>query len=747
MAGVGRPERRIDGRAQVTGSTKFTADFDLPGLAHARLVLSPYAAARISGVDFNGAADLPGVLAAVAGSDLPEVSARGPQAPLARGRVYFAGQPVVAVVAETEAIAADAVNLIHVDFDRDTPVISFEQAVADGAPRVLENASSGLDDAAAHGGAVTGGDLQAERPANVTAGITFSQGDVHRALAAAELVVEGSYEAPQVHQGFLESHIATARHEADGTYTIWCPTQGIFPTRSGVADALGLPVSSIRVIQTEVGGGFGGKMLLLEPLAALLSKITSRPVRLALSRTEEFLMGRGAPAFRIDIKVGARRDGTMSALWAHVRCDNGAGQGGLGGLAATMLVSTYRIPDYAVSTMEVATNKTPVAAYRAPGALQAYFALESAVDELAARIGMDPIKLRLLNAVQEGDPRPNGLTWPRIAFKECLDAAAAHPMYTMPLGPGEGVGVAAGAWMGGLEPAAAGCRVESDGTVVLLAGHADISGTNTTLALIAAEVFGVPIESVRIRGGDTETAPYAGMAGGSKTIYTVGAAVHQAVIEARRQLIEIAAEEMEAAAGDLELRDGHVSVKGVPGRRIPIGQLAGLATRFGGRYKPVFGSGQSAQVEQSPMFTVQIARVKVDSETGEWRLVGVAAIQDVGKALNPPEIVGQVHGGSLQGMGRAIGERMIWDDDGALRNPTFIDYGIPSIDQAAPDFDVQLLEIPSLHGPFGAKGVGEPPAVPGSAAVANAIRAAVGRRLEKMPFDFPVVSGFEAERP
>jgi len=746
MAGVGQAQRRLDGAAKVTGRTRFSSDLGLPGLTHARLVLSPHAAARIAGVNFNGAAELPGVVGVFAGVDLPEIPARGPEAPLARERVYYAGQPVVAVVAETEAIATDAANLIQVDYEILRAVVTFDEAVDDGAPAVLENASAGLEDAAAHGGSLGGNEPQAAKPANVTASVSFSNGDAHRALAAAEVIVEGVYDAPQVHQGFIEPHVATANYEPDGTYTLWCPTQGIFTTRNAAAAALGVSVGGIRVIQTEVGGGFGGKVLLLEPLVALLSRVTLRPVRLALSRTEEFLMGRGAPAFRIALKLGAGRDGLMTALWAHVNCDNGAGQGGLGGFAAAFLASTYRIPNYSVSTTEVATNKSPVAAYRAPGAVQAYFALESAVDELAAKIGMDPIAVRLLNAVEEGDARPNELKWPRIGFKECLAVAAEHPLYTAPLGPGEGIGVAAGAWTGGIEPAAAGCRIESDGSVVLLAGHSDISGTNTSLALIASEVFGVAPESVRIRGGDTESSPYAGMAGGSKIIYTVGLAVQQAVLDARRQLLDIAAEEMEVDAADLELKDGHVAVMGVPGRRMAIGQLAGLVTRFGGRYKPVLGAGQSAQLEQSPMFTVQIVRVKVDTETGEWRLLGVAAIQDVGRALNPPEVAGQIHGGSLQAMGRAIGEQLVWDQEGALRNPSFLDYGLPTIDQAARDFDVQLVEVPSPHGPFGAKGVGEPPAVPGPAALANAIRAAGGPRLTKLPFDFAVVSGVDAER-
>jgi len=743
---IGTPQRRLDGVAKVTGRTRFTADLKLPDLVHARVLLSPHPSATIGRIDADAARKLSGVIAVVTGDDLEGMSSTGPEAALARGRVYFVGQPVVAVVAETEALAADAISLVQVDYVVQPAAVTFEAALEDGAPRVLAASDRGLDDAAAHGGAVAGGDLQAEGSPNVTASVAFSAGDVHQAFAVADVVVEGSFESPQVHQGFLEPHIATARYEDDGTYTVWTPTQGIFPTRNGLAEALGVPISQVRVLQAEVGGGFGAKVLLLEPLVAMLARITRRTVQLALTRTEEFGMGRGAPLYRIDVKLAANRGGRMTALWARVNCDNGAGRGGIGGLSATMLASTYRIPNYDVATLEVATNKTPVAAYRAPGANQAYFALESATDELARKLEMDPIELRLLNAVREGDARPGGLTWPRIAFIECLEAARRHPLYAEPLGPGEALGVAAGAWMGGLEPAAAGCRVESDGSVVIHTGHSDISGTNTSLAMIVSEVLGVSLDKVRIRSGDSEVSPYAGMAGGSKTIYTVGLAVHEAVLEARDQLLAIASEEMEVGLDDLEVAEGQVNVKGVPGRGRAIGLLAGLATRFGGRYKPVIGEGRSAQTNQSPMFTVQLAKVSVDAETGEWRLLKVAAIQDVGRALNPAEVEGQIHGGALQAMGRALGEEMVWDAEGNLRNASFIDYLLPSIEQAPAAFDVQLIEVPSDHGPFGAKGVGEPPAVPGSAAIANAIRGATGRRLERLPFDFPLVCKLEDER-
>jgi CO/xanthine dehydrogenase Mo-binding subunit len=456
-------------------------------------------------------------------------------------------------------------------------------------------------------------------------------------------------------------------------------------------------------------------------------------VRLELTRSEEFLMGRAAPAAVVDLELGADSDGNLTALRAKTWFDNGAGPGGLAGLAGVFLGGVYRLQAYDFGGYDVATHKTPVGAYRAPGAPQAFFALESAMDELAERLGQDPLEFRLRHAVREGDRRPDGTDWPRIALVECLEAAQRHRLVTSPLRDGEALGVAVGAWGGGREPAAALCRVEPDGTLHLHVGYSDISGTDTTMAMIAAEAFGVALDKVRIESTDTASAPYAGMAGGSKTVYTVGPAVQQAAEEARRQLLDIAAEELEAAAEDLVIEDGQVHVAGVPGgKSMDIGHLAGLAAQFGGRYPPVSGQGRSAVTQQSPMFTVHLCTVRTDAVTGEWRITGYAAIQDVGRAINPPEVVGQVHGGVLQSLGRALGEQMVYNPQGVLTTATFVDYELPTIDQA-PDIDVELIEVPSPWGPHGAKGVGEPPAVPGPAAVANALRRAAGVRTLSMP--------------
>ncbi|HSR22356.1 MAG TPA: molybdopterin cofactor-binding domain-containing protein, partial [Candidatus Eisenbacteria bacterium] len=372
MPVIGVAHRRLEGGGKVTGATRFTADLHLPALAHARLLLSPMPAARITRVDLDAARRAPGVLAAVSGADLPDLAVAGPDLPLARGRVFFTGQPVAAVVAETEAQAADAVELVDVEYEPLPAVLDPLEAMSDGAPTVLDQGGAGLEDAGAHG-VTGGGEVAAEMPPNVTAQVRFGEGEVEAALAASAAVVRRRYTLPAVHQGFIETHLAVARPEPDGELTVWTPTQGTFLTRKTIAGQLGLPVSRVRVVPMAVGGGFGGKVCLIEPLVALLARLVERPVQLALTRTEEFAMGRGGPAAIVDLEMGADRQGELTGLRARVVFDNGAGQGGIGGLAGMFLGGTYRTAAYEIRALDVATNKTPVTAYRAPGAPHCYF--------------------------------------------------------------------------------------------------------------------------------------------------------------------------------------------------------------------------------------------------------------------------------------------------------------------------------------------------------------------------------------
>lgn len=731
MAGmvVGTGQRRLEGREKVTGATTFTADVSVPGLTRARLVLSPFAHARIAGIETSAALAAPGVVAVLTAADLPEGMTQGAEGALARDYVHHVGQPVAVVVGETEGAAADGAALVDVDYDVRPPLADIEAAMRPEAALVVQQPAS-TDEAATHGADFGGGGTD-DKPRNATSASKFNREDADAAFQECAAIVERRYRIAGVHQGFLETHVSMARPDEDGGMTVWTSSQGRFDARDAVADALGMEHAKVRLNPMAIGGGFGGKFALLEPLVAFCARQTGRPVLLALTRNEEFLAGRGAPGCVIDLKLGASASGELLALRARVLYDNGAAVGYHAGISAYFLGVPYRVKALDVVGHDIATHKTPSTAYRAPGAAQAFFAIECALDELAQKLGLDPIELRLRNVVREGDLNPMGAPWGVVASADVLEAARQHPLYTAPAPDGEAVGVALGAWGGANAPAEAVCRVDRDGSLVLQLGTVDVTGTDTTFAMIAAEVIGVPADRIKIEHPDSSRAPKAPGSGGSVTTYSVGPAVQAAAAELRRKLLDLASESLEVAPEDLETVDGRFQVRGVPTRSIDIVQLAAAAD---GDEERLRAHGDAAVSEAAPVFTVHIARARVDRETGSFEITGYAAIQDIGKALNPPEVEGQIHGGTLQGLGRALGEELVYDSEGQLRTGTFADYQMPTIDQMPPP-DVVMLEVPSKLGPFGARHVGEPPAVPGAAALANAVSAAAGVRVTTLPID------------
>ncbi|PYM62678.1 MAG: xanthine dehydrogenase [Candidatus Rokuibacteriota bacterium] len=723
------------------GLTRFAGDIQLSGMAHARLVLSPHAHARIVRIDAKTAAALPGVLAIFTAADLGLARVDPTQrtkAPLAIDRALFVGHPVVAVVAETAALAEDAAALIEVEYEPLPSAVDVVAAARPDAPRVHRgDGASGKEELAMHGAATGGERLQEAVGPNVVSTEHYRRGDVTRGFAKADVVVERRFTTPMVHQGYLEPRAAVAAVDPLGALTIWTATQALFFTRSAVSDALGLAQHQVRIVATPLGGAFGGKFVLLEPLAGALARKLRRPVSVVMTRREEFLATTPAPPAIIDLKMGVKRDGTLTALEGRVVFDAGAFAGAPLGIALLLMGSYYQVPNLDLRGYEVLTHKPGNGAYRAPGAVQATFAVESVMDELARGIGMDPIDLRLKSASKPGDPMVTGKPWPRMGLSEVLerlrverDRRPHRP--APPAGVRRGVGVAVGGWMGGIEPANAVCRMDGDGTLSVVVGTVDMSGTNTALAQITAEAFGLPVEDVRVVNGDTDTAPYAGASGGSKITYTVGLAAERAARDARRQLLAIAADRLEAAADDLEIVDRAVRVKGVPARVVTLAELARASMQFGAKYEPVLGHGASATVVRSPAFAAHLSEVEVNTETGEVRVVGHTVVQDVGRAINPAAVLGQIHGGVVQGIGWALLERMPYDADGQLLAATLMDYALPQSDQA-PRIAAVLVEVPSDHGPFGAKGVGEPPVIGVPAAIANALADATGERFTDLP--------------
>ena len=448
---------------------------------------------------------------------------------------------------------------------------------------------------------------------------------------------------------------------------------------------------------------------------------------------DEFQAANPAPRMRIDVTIGATRDGALTALDARIVVNPGLYNGGP--LANSTLYSGafYKFPSLKIRGYTVVTNTTPAGAYRAPGGPQTMFSVESTMDELARALNMDPVELRLKNASEEGDPMPNGRPWPRIGLKQCLERLRDHPAWKdRASNPNEGVGVAIGGLFGGLQSAGAICRLETDGTFSIIVGSVDVSGTNTGLVLLAAEALGISPDRIRVVNADTDSAPFAGNAGGSKITLTVGTAVVKAAGEVRHQIMTIAGDQLEVAVEDLEMADGQVQVKGTPERSIALARIAQLGTANMGKYPPVFSHGSSSVEERAPGIAAHLARVRVDPDTHEPKVIGYLAIQDVGKAVNPAGIEDQIHGGVAQGIGWALYEGIVLDDDGRVLTGSLLDYALPTAGKV-PAIETVLLEVPSKSGPFGVRGVGEPPVIPGAAAIGNAIRDAIGIRLTQIP--------------
>jgi len=744
---IGTSLPRQDGPDKVTGRARYAGDLALPGLLYARLVTSPYAHARILNIDTSAALSVPGVVAVFSAETLGMAQAdplSRAQSPLAQQEALWCGHPVAIVVGETEASAEDGADAVEVDYDPLPVVIDPEAAIRPDSPparsrRETEVAGGG------HAAFPQAAAVSEEKSSqNVLQTTPLKMGDIEVGLREAEVVVECSYRTHPVHQSYMEPQSVTVAPSASGHHLVlWSSTQGLFNVRSAVAQALNMPERQIRVEPVPIGGGFGGKETLLEPLAAAVASRLRKPVRLVYSRQEDLLAGNPAPQTVIAVKLGAKRDGTLTAIRVRMILDVGAYPNPLAGFSSFHFASIYRCPNLDICCDVVQTNKPGTGAYRAPSGPQVYFALESTVQELCQQLGMDPLQFRQINAFKEGDPIIMRGRWPRIGLLECLEQIQQHPLWAQreqarQEAPEElkgwkiGIGVAAGGWPGGTEPAAALCRLEQDGSFTVVVGSVDLSGSDASLVLIAAEELNLPAAAVNVTHDSTDAMPYSGLSAGSKTTYTVGSAVLAAARDARTQVFTIAAEMLEASAEDMELRDGKVMVKGVPEKHVTLQQVAANSMGFGAPYGPVYGRGRSANRVSSPAFAAHLAKVAVDPETGEVRVLDYVAAQDVGRAINLAEVEGQIHGGVVQGIGWALYEGMTYDEQGQLLTSTLMDYALPQ-SQDMPAIMPLLVEVPSQLGPFGAKGVGEPPVVPVAAAIANAISDAAGVRMTQIP--------------
>jgi CO/xanthine dehydrogenase Mo-binding subunit len=741
---IGKPITRLEGTDKVTGESTYAADVQLPGMLHCKLLRSTHAHARIKRIDASKALALEGVVRIVTADDLPKPEAKraGNRANvmLAIEEVTFYGEPVAAVLAEDPATAEEAVELIEVEYEELPFVLDPIAAMEPGSPLARKPVQE-IDRSEQQGHATVQMQEQGSgQPSNIASKARFTRGDIEQGFADADSVVERKWHTAMMHQGYIEPHATVADYNsASGELTIWTATQGQFFVRDQVSVMLKIPETKVRVIGLELGGGFGGKISLMQPLVGALSRLTGRPVKHIFTRTDDLLGATPSPQCYVDLKTGMKKDGSLTAIKARLVYDSGAYPGAPAVVGAILIGGYYNFPSLDIEAFEVLTNKVSVGAIRAPGAHNATFAIESHMDIMARDLGLDPLDVRMQNAVGKGDEMPSKQQYPSIGLKECLEAARGSKVWQSRgknggngNGKKRGIGMAVGGWLGGLQPASAYVELNGDGTITVVVGSNDITGTNTSFAQIAAEELGVPLEMINVVTGDTKTAPFAGMSAGSKTVFTVGRAVKAAAEDARKQLFAIAAERLEANPDDMESVDKQIRVKGSPDKAIPLRRLGGITTGFGALHPPVIGRGAITARAQAPGFTAQVCEVEVDQDTGEVTVLRWFSAQDAGFAINPLSVAGQIQGGTTQGIGIALWEEMMYDDKGRLLNPGFLDYRMPTA-MDVPEIETRIVEVPSDDGPYGARGVGEPSIIPAAAAIANAVEDALGVRVSEAP--------------
>ncbi|MEL7184946.1 MAG: xanthine dehydrogenase family protein molybdopterin-binding subunit [Pseudomonadota bacterium] len=735
---VGTRPVRPDGVDKVTGRANFGADYRLPGMLRGRILRSPHAHARIKRIDTSQAEKMPGVHAVVTGADFPEVAhgaivggeGAGDYSDLAcnvmaRDKVFYQGHAVAAVAASSNAAAEAALAAIEVDYEQLPPVMDLDAAMAEDAVLLHDDLfTDGLDE-------------KPDKASNVAQVMSHKRGDIDAGFAEADVIVEREYSTATVHQGYIEPHACTATINEGGQATVWCCTQGQFDVRKLTARVLGRDVGDIRVIPSEIGGGFGGKTTIyLEPVAILLSEKARRPVRIVMSRDEVFCASGPASATKSRIKVGAKRDGTITAMYAWLAYEAGAFKGSPMMPGTFCVFAPYDVENFFVEGFDVVVNKPKVAAYRAPGAPQAAYAMESALDELARELKIDPVELRLKNAVAEGSKAAYGPEFKAIGLKECLQAALKHPNYKKSLGENQGRGVAVGFWFNAGMQSSVEVHVNEDGTVAVVEGNPDIGGSRASIAMMAAETLGIPYEKVRVVVGDTESCGYSDVTGGSRVTFATGMAVVQAAEDIIEQLKQRAAATWEIDPQDVDWTDGQaVSKTKKDVEPLSLSAIAATAARTGG---PILGRASLNASGAGPGFSVNMTDVEVDAETGRVEVLSFTAIQDVGRAIHPSYVEGQMQGGAAQGIGWALNEEYVYDDDGILQNAGFLDYRVP-VASDLPMIDTQIIEVPNPSHPFGVRGCGETPIVAPLAAVANAVDDATGVRITDLPLSPPRV--------
>ena len=748
---IGTRPVRHDGVDKVTGRALYGADFQATGLLHGRILRSPHAHAKIKKIDVAKALALPGVEAIITSVDFPDPGDRiadlGEGAIkvrhlssncLAREKVLYKGQAVAAVAAVNGHIAEEACKLIQVEYEALPSVTEVVKAMQPGAP-ILHA------DLVTESMAGANGD---QKPTNLAKHLQYKLGDVKKGFADAAVVVERTFNTATVHQGYIEPHNASALWNADGTLTIWCSTQGAFTVRAQVAELLQLPVSRVKVVPMEIGGGFGGKIrVYLEPVAAVLSKKTGKPVKVLMDRAACFEATGPTPGSHIRVKVGCDKNGKLTAAEAYLAYEAGAFPGSPIWAGCVCIFSCYDIPNLHIDGYDVCLNKPATSAYRAPGATNAAMAMETIVDEICEKLKIDPLDFRIKNAAKEGSRRADGPVFPRIGAIETAEAAKKHPHYTAPLydngrlaaelaprgaspaAKPRGRGVASGFWFNiGLKSSVA-ASVNADGTVSLVEGSTDIGGTRTSIAMQLAETLGIRAEDVRPSVGDTDAVGYTDVTGGSRVTYATGWAAYEAGKDIQRQMIEKVAVLWKVKSDELTYEKGAVKSKSDAAKQMTFKEIAAETHKHAGI---IVGRASVDPPWPGGAVATHIVDVEVDPDTGKVQVLRYTAVQDVGKAIHPSYVEGQMQGGAVQGICWALNEEYFYNDKGVMANASFLDYRMPTA-LDLPMIDAVIVEVPYPKHPYGVRGVGEVPIVPPCGAIANAIYHAIGVRMEELP--------------
>jgi len=702
---VGSRPIRHDGFDKVTGKALYGADIDLPGLIHGKILRSPHAHAKILSIDTSEAEKLPDVHTVITSHDFPTQEDKavskipGPAINLkqqtsnilASDKVLYKGHAVAAVAATSPHAAEEALALIKVEYEQLSHVSTVEEAISDGAPLLHDQYKN-----------------------NIASHDVLEIGDVDKGFNQADLVVERKFRTSTVHQGYIEPHSATGWWTANNKITIWGSSQGHFPIRDRTSLVLGVPVSAIKVIPMEIGGGFGGKTTIyLEPVAALLSKITGYPVKITMSRSEVLEATGPTSGSYMKVKIGATKDGKITSAQADLKFEAGAYPGSPVGAASNCIFTPYAIENVRIDGYDIVNNKPKTTAYRAPGAPIGAFAAETLIDELAEKTGIDPLDLRIMNGAKQGTTRVSGMNNPLIGCIETFQTTKEHHQIN---GSGAACAVA---------------NVNFDGTVNLTIGSMDIGGLRPVAAQHVAEVLGIHVDDVNPQVGDTETIGYTSMTGGSGGAFKTGWASYEAAQDVKRQMLERAAEVWETSLDDIKLENGVFIHSSDTELKMSFRELAGHLPETGG---PVVGRANLDPRGPGSAFAAHVVDLEVDIETGKVTILRYTAAQDAGKAIHPSYVEGQIQGGAVQGIGWALNEEYFINDSGGMANASLLDYRMPtSLD--LPMIEALIVEVPNPLHPYGVRGVGEVAIVPPMAAIANAIYDAIGIRMTELPMN------------